>query len=107
MCSPLPHKRQAAGAPPPPPLPAVYMLAEIPAGVDIPPPQKSKDGRGAHVIHDPMEDMFNREDTSESGTNDTPDPLKRKSKKKNSQGGLADCLEPSPGTAGCGNEPCH
>ena len=52
------------------------------------------DGRGAHVICDPMEDMFNREDTSESSTNNTPDPLKRRSKKKKSQGGLVD--EPHP-----------
>ena len=69
------------------------MLAEIPAEVDIPLPQKSMDGHGAHIIHDPMEDMFNWEDTSESSTNDTPDPLKRRLKKKKSQGGLADCYD--------------
>ena len=59
MGSPLLHKRQVAGAPLPPQLLAVYMLAEIPAEVDIPLPQKLTDGHGAHVIHDPMEDMFN------------------------------------------------
>ena len=94
MGSPLPCKCQVVGAPPPPPLPAVYMLAEIPAEVDIPPPQKLKDGRGAHTLHDLMEDMFNREDTSKSSTDDTPNPLKRRSKKKKSQGSLANCLEP-------------
>ena len=82
MGSPLPCKCQAAGAPPPPPLPAVYMPAEIPVEVDIPLPQKLKDGCGAHIIHDPMEDMFNQEDTSKSSTDDNPDPLKRRLKKK-------------------------
>ena len=37
MDSPLPRKRQAVGVPPPPTLPAVYMLADIPAEVAIPP----------------------------------------------------------------------
>ena len=77
MGSPLPHKRQVAGAPLPPMLPAVYMPADIPAEVDIPPPKMSKDDHGAHVLHDPMEDMFNRHYTSELTTNDMPDPLKR------------------------------
>ena len=94
MGSPLPHKCQVEGALPPPPLPAVYMPAEIPTEVDIPLPQKSMDSHGAHIICYPMEDMFNQEDTSELSTNDTPDPLKRRSKKKKLQGGLADCLEP-------------
>ena len=96
MGSSLPHKHQVAGNPPPPPLLAVYMPAEIPVEVDIPPPQKLTDGHGAHVIRDPMEDMFNLKDTSESSTDDTPDPLQRRSKKKKSQGGLADHLEPHP-----------
>ena len=96
MGSPLPCKHQAVGALLPPLLPAVYMLAEIPAEVDIPLPQKSTDGCGAHVIRDPMEDIFNLEDTSESSTNDTPDPLKKRLKKKKSQGSLANCLEPHP-----------
>ena len=72
----MPHKCQAVGHPPPPALPAVYMLAEIPAEVDIPPPKKSKDGHRAHVLCDPMEDMFNWEYMSKSSTNDTPNPLK-------------------------------
>ena len=74
--SPLPRKRQAVGVPPPLTLPAVYMLANVPAEGAIPPPQKSTDSHGAHVICDPIEDMFNWEDTSESSTDDTPDPLK-------------------------------
>ena len=94
MDSPLPCKRQVVGVLPPPTLLAVYMPADVPAEVAIPPPQKSTDGCGAHIIHDLMEDRFNREDTSESSTNETPDPLKRRSKKKKSQGGLADHLEP-------------
>ena len=72
MGSPLPRKHQAVGALLPPPLPAVYMLAEIPAEVDIPPLQKLMDDHGAHIILDPMGDMFNREDTSKSSTDDTP-----------------------------------
>ena len=70
------------------------MPADVPAEVAIPPPQKSMDGCGAHIICDPMEDMFNREDTSELSTDDTPNPLKRMSKKQKSQGGLANHLEP-------------
>ena len=96
MDSPLLSKRQAAGHPPPPTLLAVYMPAEIPVEVDIPPPQKSKDSHGAHVLHDPMEDMFNWEYTSKSSTHNTPDPLKRRLKKKKSQGGLANHLGPHP-----------
>ena len=49
MGSPLLHKRQVAGAPLPPTLPAVYMLADIPAEVDIPLPKRLKDDCGAHV----------------------------------------------------------
>ena len=45
---------------------------------------------------DSMEDMFNWEDTSESSTDNTPDHLKRRLKKKKSQGGLANRLEPHP-----------
>ena len=82
MGSPLLCKHQVAGALPPPLLLAVYMLAEIPVEVDIPPPQMSKDGHGAHTLRDPMEDMFNQEDTSELSTDNTPNPLKRRSKKK-------------------------
>ena len=96
MDSPLPHKWQVVGAPLPPTLLEVYMLAAVPMEVAIPLPQKLTEGHGAHVIHDPMEDMFNWEDTSELSTDDTPDPLKRRSRKKKSQGGLADCLEPHP-----------
>ena len=84
MDSPLLHKWQVVGVPPPPTLPAVYMPADISVEVAIPPPQKSTEGHGAHVIRDLMEDMFNREDTSESSTNNTPDPLKRRLKKKKS-----------------------
>ena len=72
MDSPLLCKRQAVGVPPPPMLPAVYMLADVPTEVAIPPPQKLMDDHGAHIIHDPMGDMFNREDTSKSSTDDTP-----------------------------------
>ena len=43
-----------------------------------------------------MEDMFNLEDTPRASTDDTPNPLKRRSKKKRFQGGLADHLEPHP-----------
>ena len=96
MDSPLPRKWQAVGPPPLPTLPAVSMPADIPAEVAIPPPQKSTEGHGAHVIRDPMEDMFNREDTPGESTDNTPDLLKRRSKKKKSQGGLADHLEPHP-----------
>ena len=74
MGSPLPHKHQAAGAPLPPSLLAVYRLADIPAEVDIPLPKKSKDDRGVHLICDPMEDMFNWHYTSELSTNDTAQP---------------------------------
>ena len=105
MGSPLPCKFQAVGALLPPPLPAVYMPAEIPVAVDIPPPQKLKDSRGAHVIHDPMADMFNGEDTSELSTDNTPNPLKRRSKKTKSQGGLADCLEPVMTRSVSGSDP--
>ena len=35
MGSPLPHKHQVAGAPPPPTLLAVYMPADIPVEGDI------------------------------------------------------------------------
>ena len=94
MDSPLPRKQQVAGVPPPPMLPAVYMPADVPLEVAIPPPQKSTEGHGAHVIRDLMEDMVNWEDTPGSSTDDTPDPLKRRLKKKKSQGGLANCLEP-------------
>ena len=96
MGSPLLHKRQAAGHLLPPTLAAVYMPAEIPAEVDIPLPKKLKDGCGAHILHDPMENMFHWEYTSKLSTDDTPNPLKRRSKKKKSQGGLADCLKPHP-----------
>ena len=72
------------------------MPAEIPVEVDIPPPKKSKAGRGAHVLHDPMEDIFHREYTSKLSTNTTPNPLKMRSKKKKLQGGLANHLEPHP-----------
>ena len=97
MGSPLPCKCQVAGAPPLPTLLAVYMPAEIPAEVDIPPPKKSKDGHGAHVLHDPMEDMFNQEYMSKSSTDDTPDPLKRRSKKtKNHKAVLPTALIPIP-----------
>ena len=96
MGSPLLHKHQVAGAPPPPTLPAVYMLADIPVEVDIPLPKRSKDNHGAHVLCDPMEDMFNRHYTSESSADDIPDPLKRRSRKKKLQGSLADHLEPHP-----------
>ena len=74
MDSPLPRKRQAVGVPPPLMLLAVYMLADIPAEVAIPPPQKSTEGHGAHIIWDPMEDMFNQEDTPGASTDDTPTP---------------------------------
>ena len=58
------------------------MPAEIPVEVDIPPPKKLKDSRGAHVLHDPMEDIFHQEYTSKLSTNDTPNPLKMRLKKK-------------------------
>ena len=96
MDSQLPHKWQAVGVPPPPMLLAVYMPADVPTEVAIPSPQKSTEGHGAHVIHDPMEDMFNWEDTPRLSTDNTPDPLNRRSTKKKSQGGLADHLEPHP-----------
>ena len=96
MDSPLPRKWQAVGPPPLPTLPAVYMPADIPAEVAIPPPQKLTEGHGAHIIRDPMQDMFNWEDTPWVSTDNTPDPLNRRSKKKKSQGGLADHLEPHP-----------
>ena len=76
MDSPLPRKQQAVGPPPLLTLPAVYMPADIPVEVAIPPPQKSTEGHGAHIIWDPMEDMFNQEDTPGASTDDTPDPLK-------------------------------
>ena len=57
---PLPHKHQVAGAPLPPTLLAVYMPADIPVEVDIPLPKKLKDNHGAHILYDPMEDMFNQ-----------------------------------------------
>ena len=53
-------------------------------------------GHTAHIIRDPMEDMFNWEDTPGASTDDTPDPLKRRLKKKKSQGGLTNHLEPHP-----------
>ena len=96
MDSPLLCKCQAVGALPPPMLLAVYMPAEFPLEVDIPLPQKLKDSRGEHVLHDPMEDMFNREYTSKLSTDDTPNPLKRRSKKKKLQGGLANHLKLHP-----------
>ena len=97
MGSPLLHKCQAAGAHCHQHCQQyMYMPAEIPVEVDIPPPKKSKEGRGAHVLHDPMEDIFHREYTSKLSTNTTPNPLKRRSKKKKPQGSLADCLEPHP-----------
>ena len=80
MGSPLLHKCQVAGAHC---HQHCQQYTEIPAEVDIPPPKKSKDGRGAHVLHDPMEDIFHREYTSKLSTNDTPNPLKMRSKKKN------------------------
>ena len=80
--SPLPHRCQVAGAPLPPTLPAVYMPADIPVEVDIPLPKKSKDDCGAHVFCDPMEDMFNWDYTSELSTDDTPNSLKRRLRKK-------------------------
>ena len=43
-----------------------------------------------------MIDLFNHYYTSESNPNNAPNPLKRQSKKKKSQGGLANCLEPHP-----------
>ena len=72
------------------------MLADIPVAVDIPLPKWSKDDHGAHILHDLMEDMFNWNYTSESNTDDTPDPLKRRSRKKKLQGSLINCLEPHP-----------
>ena len=59
MGSPLPHKCQVVGAPAPLILLAVYMPADIPVEVDIPLPKRLKDNHGAHILHDPMEDMFN------------------------------------------------
>ena len=74
--------QMVAGAPLPPILPAVYIPADIPVEVDIPPPKRSKDNCGAHVLRDPMEDMFNQHYTSESSTDDMPGPLKRRLRKK-------------------------
>ena len=88
MGSPLLHKCQVAGHLPPPMLLAVYMPADIPAEVDIPPPKMSKDDHGAHILCDPMEDMFNWHYTSKLSTDDMPNPLKRRSRKKKSQGSL-------------------
>ena len=73
------------------------MLVDIPAEVDIPPSKRLKDDHGAHILCDPMEDMFNWEYTSGSNTNNMPNPLKRRSRKKKSQGSLAGHLEPSVG----------
>ena len=94
MGSPLPQKRQAARAPPPPTLPAVYMPADIPAEVDMPPPKRSKDNCGVHVFCDSMEDMFNQHYTSELSTDDTPNPLKRRLRKKNCKVVLLTTLSP-------------
>ena len=47
MGSPLPRKRQAVGVLPPPTLLAVYMPADVPAEVGIPPLQQSMDNHGA------------------------------------------------------------
>ena len=96
MGSPLPHKHRVAGDLPPSMLPAVYVPADIPVEVDISLPKQLKDDHGAHILHDPMEDMFNWSYSSKSNTDDTPDPLKRRSRKKKSQGGLTNCLEPHP-----------
>ena len=65
MGSPSLHKHQVAGDLLPSTLLAVYMPVDIPAGVDILPPKWLKDDCGVHIIHDPMEDMFNRNYTSE------------------------------------------
>ena len=72
------------------------MPADIPVEVDIPPPKQSKDDRGAHILCDSMEDMFNQNYTSKSNTDDMPNPLKRRLRKKKSQGSLVNHLEPCP-----------
>ena len=60
MDSPLPHKCQAMGALPPPTLPAVYMLADIPAEVAIPLPQQSMGDHAAPLKDDSTIDLFNQ-----------------------------------------------
>ena len=96
MDSPLPHKHQAVGVPPPPMLPAVYMPADIPAEVAIPPPQQSTGIHAVPLKDDSTIDLFNRYYMSESNPDEAPDPLKRRSKNTKLQGGTADRLEPHP-----------
>ena len=77
---------------------AIYMPAEIPARVALPPPKKSKDNQGAPCPCDPMVDVFNLDCLHWlSCDNSKPNPLKRrKLKTKRKQGGLADHLMPHP-----------
>ena len=96
MDSPLPRKRRVGGSPPPPTLPAIYMPADIPAEVAIPPPQQSTGVDTAPLEDEPTIDLFNRYYTSESNPNEAPNPLKKGLKKKKSQGGLTNRLEASP-----------
>ena len=96
MDSPLLRKRQAVGVPPPPTLPAIYMLADIPVEVPVPPPQHSTGVHVAPLEDDSTIDLFNRYYTLESNPDEAPDPLKRRLKKKNLQGGPVDHLESHP-----------
>ena len=96
MGSPLPHKRQAVGAPLPPLLPAVYMPAEIPVEVDMLRPKSQRTAMGHTLSVTPWKICsIGRTLPSQAPTTlVTPDPLKRRSKKKKSQSGLANHLEP-------------
>ena len=96
MDSPLPRKRQAVGPPPLLTLPAVYMPADIPVEVAIPPPQQSTGIDTVPLEDESTIDLFNRYYTSESNPDEAPDPLKRRLKKKKSQGGLTDRPEARP-----------
>ena len=93
MDSPLPHKRQVVGVPLPLTLPAIYMPADIPAEVPIPPPQQSTGVDTAPLEDEPTIDLFNHYYTLESNPDKAPDPLKRRSKMKKAQGGPSDCPE--------------
>ena len=83
MDSPLPHKHQVTGALLPPTLLEIYMPADIPAGAAMPPPQQSMGDLAMPLEDNPTIDLFNRY-TSKSNPDDTPDPLRRRLKKKKS-----------------------